>query len=198
MDFDATQTSRSRLIWAGKALFAKSGYEQTATSAIARKAGTSESQLVRYFGGKAGLLEAIFNESWRPLNEAIEEVLTRAPNARDALLGVLSALIQSFGEDPEAAFLLLFESRRVRSSGRDIQLSEGFLKFNDLLRNLISRGKRDGEFTMKFNEGAIVSALMGAAEGMLRDRFVSERRGEDHSVSDKEIRAILTQFIGCL
>src|SRR5436190_15910997 len=29
-----------------------------------REAGSSESQLMRYFGGKAGLLDTIFNESW--------------------------------------------------------------------------------------------------------------------------------------
>ena len=198
MDFDATQTSRSRLIWAGKMLFARSGYEQTATSAIARKAGTSESQLVRYFGGKAGLLEAIFNESWRPLNEAIEEVMTKAPNARDALLGVLSALIQSFGEDRDAAFLLLFEGRRVRASGPEIQLSEGFSRFTELLRTLVNRGQRDGTFSKKFNDTAIVSGLMGAAEGMVRDRFTNERAGQPAAVSDKDIRAILGAFIESL
>ena len=54
---DNTQTSRSRLLNAGKSLFARNGYEQTSTAAIAREAGSSESQLIRYFGGKAGLLE---------------------------------------------------------------------------------------------------------------------------------------------
>ena len=56
---------------AGKMLFSRNGYEQTSTSAIAREAGTSESQLVRYFGGKSGLLEAIFNETWSNLSEVI-------------------------------------------------------------------------------------------------------------------------------
>src|SRR5262249_320630 len=65
LDPDSTSTSRSRLLAAGKELFARHGYEQASTAAIARLAGTSESQLVRYFDGKAGLLQAIFNESWR-------------------------------------------------------------------------------------------------------------------------------------
>ena len=51
------------------------GYEQTATSAIARAAGTSESQLMRYFGGKVGLLEALFDEAWADLNRRVN----RAP-----------------------------------------------------------------------------------------------------------------------
>ena len=43
------------------------------TASIAREAGSSESQLIRYFGGKAGLLEAIFNESWTALNAVVEQ-----------------------------------------------------------------------------------------------------------------------------
>ena len=56
--------SRERLLLAAKTLFARHGYEQTSTATIAREAGSSESQLMRYFGGKAGLLDTIFNESW--------------------------------------------------------------------------------------------------------------------------------------
>ena len=77
-DFDSTQTSRSRLLMAGKTLFAKNGYEQTSTAAIARESGSSESQLIRYFGGKAGLLEAIFNESWTTLNQYVQEHIEQA------------------------------------------------------------------------------------------------------------------------
>ena len=54
-----TDNSRARLVVAGKILFAKLGYENTPTSSVAREARTSESQLMRHFGGKAGLLEAI-------------------------------------------------------------------------------------------------------------------------------------------
>src|SRR5436190_1559546 len=60
-DTESTQTARTRLLASGKTLFARLGYEQTSTAAIAREALTSESQLVRHFEGKAGLLAAIFD-----------------------------------------------------------------------------------------------------------------------------------------
>src|ERR1700694_1224912 len=107
---------RPRLLAAGKTLFARHGYEQASTAAIAREAGTSESQLVRYFDGKAGLLEAIFNESWRPLNEEVQKRIANSPDARDAVLGVLSAVTKAFGQDHELGFLFLFEGRRVRGA----------------------------------------------------------------------------------
>ena len=85
LDSDTTHTSRSRLLEAGKTLFAQNGYEQTSTSAIARAAGSSESQLMRYYGGKAGLLEAIFNFSWLALNQRIQNRIAASADAHEAL-----------------------------------------------------------------------------------------------------------------
>src|SRR5437016_12757149 len=96
---ESEKTSRDRLLSAGKTLFARLGYEQTSTAAIAREALTSESQLVRHFEGKAGLLAAIFEEGWRPLNDAVQSVVADASSAREALLAVLSTVAAAFGKD---------------------------------------------------------------------------------------------------
>src|SRR5438477_12068787 len=108
LDPDSTQTSRERLLEAGKSLFSKLGFEQTSTAAIAREAGTSESQLVRYYRSKVGLLEAIFNSSWAELNQQIQKVVVAATDAREALVGVLECITDAFGKDPALAYVLLF------------------------------------------------------------------------------------------
>ena len=100
VDADNTQTSRRRLLEAGKALFARFGFEQTSTAIIAREAGTSESQLVRYYKGKAGLLEAIFNDCWAALNQHVQGVVVAATDAREALAGVLETVTEAFGRMP--------------------------------------------------------------------------------------------------
>src|SRR5437870_13874100 len=119
---ESERTSRDRLLFAGKTLFGRLGYEQTSTAAIAREAGTSESQLVRYFGTKAGLLETVFNESWAPLNPRIARLVTAALTAREAMITVLSTIIGAFERDPDAAKLSLFEGRRLRGDSAEIVL----------------------------------------------------------------------------
>lgn len=198
MELDITQTSRSRLLFAGKTLFAKNGYEQTSTSAIAREAGTSESQLVRYFSGKAGLLEAIFNESWKPLNESIGKMVLEAPNAREAILGVLSVLAESFGRDHDVAYLFLFEGRRIRGDAHEVLISAGFVQFSELVSKLIQRGQSEGTFHSHFNPVALTSALMGSAEGMIRDRVMAERAGAPQPFGDEEIRKIFAAVLEAL
>jgi TetR/AcrR family transcriptional regulator, fatty acid metabolism regulator protein len=189
-DPDSTQTSRQRLLDAGKSLFAKLGFEQTSTAAIAREAGTSESQLVRYYRSKVGLLEAIFNQSWNELNTAIQKVVVAATDAREALVGVLECITEAFGKDPALAYLLLFEGRRIRGATSEIILSKGFIEFDNLLHVLIHRGKRDGTFRTDLNDDALASALLGATEAMIRDRLLAQRAGRPLPYNDQEIRAI--------
>ena len=189
-DFDSTQTSRERLLEAGKALFSKLGFEQTSTAAIAREAGTSESQLVRYYKSKIGLLEAIFNDNWRALNQNIQQVVVAATDAREALAGVLECITEAFGKDPALAYLLLFEGRRIRGASSEIILSKGFIEFDNLLHVLIHRGKRDGTFRTDLNDDALASALLGATEAMIRDRLLAQRAGRPLPYNDQEIRAI--------
>lgn len=190
-----TLTSRSRLLAAGKELYARLGYEQASTAAIARAAGTSESQLVRYFDGKAGLLEAIFNESWKPLNDQVQTLVSNAPHAREALLSVLSAVTKALVTDPELAFLFLFEGRRLRGADHEISLSRGYLQFAELVRALMRRGQQDGSFSPEFNATAVAAALIGSAEGMIRERLLAERSGKARPFSEKEIRRVFEAML---
>lgn len=180
---------------AGKTLFARSGYDQTSTAAVAREAGTSESQLVRYYRGKAGLLEAIFNESWLPLNQRIQTVIAGAANAKEAILLVVETVIQAFSADHDLAFLLLIEGRRIRSGTFEIILSKGFTDFEELLRLLIRRGKRDGTFPDAFGDNALAYALMGAAEGLVRERLIAQRSGRPDPFTDEEIRKVFEALV---
>lgn len=183
-------TSRSRLLNAGKTLFARLGYENTPTSAVAREAGTSESQLVRYFGSKIGLLEAIFDEHWKPVNTRIHDVLTDAGDGRAAVLAVLSTILAVFEKDEDLATIFLLEGRRIRGATHDVKLSSGFREFSDVVHRLIKRGQKDRTFSTTFDSPAVAAALMGAVEGMIRERVLAHRTGATRPFSDKQIQKI--------
>lgn len=197
-DGDSTQTSRMRLLNAGKMLFARNGYEQTSTAAIARESGSSESQLIRYFGGKAGLLEAIFNESWSGLNESVQQQIAEAVHGRDAIIRILSLMIQAFTRDHDIAFLFLFEGRRMRGGSHEVLLSEGFVRFNQAVSMLIDRGREDGSFRIDVHPQVLGSAMLGVAEGMLRDRVLAERNHKPIPFDDDEIIRTFTAMVNGL
>lgn len=185
-----------RLMAAGKMLFSQNGYEQTSTASIAREAGTSESQLVRYFGGKSGLLEAIFNETWAGLSDAIAAQISGAEHGREAILRLLTLFVSAFGRDHDAAFIFLFEGRRVR--GNDVILSEGFKRFTELLNQLIQRGQKDGSFRSDLDPAAICSAILGCAEGMIRDALIAERTHKPKPFDNETVKKVFDAMVGGL
>ena len=198
VDGESTQTSRARLLNAGKNLFAKNGYEQTSTAAIAREAGSSESQLIRYFGGKAGLLEAIFNDSWSGLNDAVAQRISPSDPGREAILKLLGLMIKAFSNDHDIAFLFLFEGRRMRSGSHEVVLSKGFIKFVEVVIAMIEKGRLDGSFRTDIEPNVLCSALLGCAEGMIRDRVLAERNSKPDPFTDDDIVKAFTAMVSGL
>src|SRR5947209_4159533 len=105
----AEHPSRHRLFAAARKLFADAGYENTSTSSIAREAGTSESQLIKHFGGKAGLLDSIFSDGWAALKPWFDERLQQANSPAERLRMIPRLMNESLGNDPELRLLLLLE-----------------------------------------------------------------------------------------
>jgi AcrR family transcriptional regulator len=191
----APDHSRARLLAAGKALFARLGYESTATALIAKDAGSSESQLIRYFGSKAGLLHAIFDEHWRPLNARIHDALTDASDGRAAVVAVCSTILKAFEDDEDLATIFLFEGRRIRGDSHGVLLSAGFMEFADVVNRLIRRGQKDGSFGTSFDATAVAAALIGAVEGMVRERVMARRRGTAAPIEYKQFRRIFDALL---
>jgi AcrR family transcriptional regulator len=191
----ALPASQLRLLAAGKTLFAQLGYEQTSTSAIARRAGTSESQLVRYFDGKRGLLAAIFDQSWGPLNRRLGESVARMTDSSAAIRMVLSSVMAAFESDAELAYLFLFEGRRIRASAPEFALSRGYLEFVQLLDGLIRQAQTERTIPATIDAAALCSALIGAAEGMMRDRLIVQRSGLAQPFSPQQVHRVFAALL---
>lgn len=187
-------SSRQRLLQAAKRLFASQGYEQTATSAIAREAGTSESQLMRYFGGKVGLLEALFDEAWVDLNLRAKRAVEAPGSSRDVILTILQIVSSALARDGELATLLLFEGRRLRSGEPRVQLSKGFVEFYELVRAVVRKGQSTREFDRSLDAAAVTSSIMGAAEAMIRDRHMARVSGS-RPFAEREIQRTLSTML---
>jgi AcrR family transcriptional regulator len=195
-DGDLTLTSRGRLLAAGKMLFSRNGYESTSTAAIAREAGSSESQLIRYFGGKAGLLEAVFNDGWTVLADDVTQQIAESRHGRDAILRILGLMIDNFSRDHDIAFLFLFEGRRMR--GHEVVLSKGYTTFMELVLSLIRKGQEDGSFRNDTAPALLAAAMLGAAEGLLRERVLAERQNRPSPGDDSQIRAAFAAMVNGL
>jgi AcrR family transcriptional regulator len=187
-------SSRERLLTAAKRLFAAGGYEHTATSAIARAAGTSESQLMRYFGGKVGLLDAVFDAAWAELNRRIERASVEGETPAEELLRVIEIVTAALARDGDLATLFLFESRRIRGGDATVRLSSGFTAFNDRVKAIIRQGVAAGTFRAGLEPAAVAAAVLGAAEALARERWLLRRR-RGRAYGEREMRRTLEAMV---
>jgi AcrR family transcriptional regulator len=169
-------SSRERILLAAKTLFAKDGYDNTSTAAIARAAGTSESQLMKHFGSKEGLLESIFDAGWTNMAYMFRAI-HGLPSPTEKLEVMLEMILTNLDRDHELRDLMLLEGRRIRKEGHMILLTKGYLQFVGVIDAILAEMRAIGELRTNISNDAMRSALNSMFEGMLRDLVLAERMG---------------------
>jgi AcrR family transcriptional regulator len=170
-------SSRARLFSAARRLFAENGYENTSTSSIVREAGTSESQLMKHFGGKATLLEAIFDDGWDTLKLNLEARLREVETPERRLRAIPRLVVEILQSDADLRLLLLLEGRRRRREGSRIIMVDGFRGLSAMLSQTIAEMQSAGVLREMVPPNAVVAALIGLTENVMRDDVLSERSG---------------------
>jgi len=185
------QSSRQRMLAAAKTLFAAEGDEQASTAAIARRAHTSESQLIKHFGNKRGLLQDILEWGWSSiLAEARASIVARR-SPREKLQAIGQIFFSRLDKDPELKILLLLEGRRIRTPGRQANLTAGFLSFVALLDEIIGESRRQQCFRPGLHPLVVRSALMGMLEAVLRDQMLAQTIQYPATFSSRDISGLL-------
>lgn len=190
-------SSHDRILQAGRKLFAGDGYENTTTSAIARRAGTSESQLIKHFGSKEGLLEAIFDDAWRRMASGIKSTQEGPATPLDRLRALTDLMIGALERDPELQALMLLEGRRIRKHGHMVLLTQGFLQVLGAVDGLLGEMAEAGQLQSDLHPQAVRSALIGAFEGLLRDRLLADRAGFPASYDGVDLRRAFRAVLEC-
>ena len=83
---------RDRLIDAAEERFTTQGYAETSLRAIADRAAVNPALVSYHFGGKLGLLEAVFERTLEPLAQALKEIGSEGRASPEALLDLLERM----------------------------------------------------------------------------------------------------------
>jgi AcrR family transcriptional regulator len=185
-----------RLLNAARERFSTDGYENATTASIARQAGTSESQLVKHFGSKEGLLESIFDEAWSRLSSQARTAMEEHPAPLGRLLSVADTITRAVERDRKLRSLLLLEARRIRKNGYDVVISTGFRHFIGLVDGLFADMERQGDLAAEVHLEAARSAWLGALEGLLRDQMLGELMGYPATFNRKVLRKTALSVLG--
>jgi len=190
-------SSRERILLAAKHLFARNGYENTSTVAIAREAGTSESQLMKHFGSKQGLLSAILDRGWTKIIDRVQTLHGQGP-AADRLYGMLEAIVIELENDQELKDLMTLEARRVRKDSRDVLVGRGYQQFAELMSVVLSQMRAQAQIRADLNLDAVRSALIGMVESLLRDQVAAKRSDLRAGYSFDDVKRLLEVLLPAL
>ncbi len=193
----AEASSHERILQAGRDLFSEDGYENTTTSAIARRAGTSESQLIKHFGSKEGLLEGIFDRAWQRMAQGVRHVQDAPMPPLEKLRGLTELMISALENDKQLRTLMLLEGRRIRKHGHMVMMTRGFQQVLSVLDGLLRGLQEAGRLKSDLHPQAVRSALIGAFEGLLRDQLLAERSSFPASYDGAELRAAFKAVLEC-
>jgi AcrR family transcriptional regulator len=193
----AELSSHDRILQAGRELFAEDGYENTTTSAIARKAGTSESQLIKHFGSKEGLLEAIYDQAWQRLAHGLRQIQENCHSPVERLQALTELMITALERDKEISTLMLLEGRRIRKHGHQVLLTRGFQQVLAAVDGVLREMRESGLLRQDLHPQAVRSALIGAFEGLLRDQLLAERSNYPAQYDGTELRTAFRAVLEC-
>ncbi len=193
----AELSSHDRILQAGRALFSEDGYENTTTSAIARRAGTSESQLIKHFNSKEGLLEGIFDQAWQRMAQGVQSVQQKEAPPLDRLRALTELMIAALESDKQMRTLMLLEGRRIRKHGHMVMMTRGFQQVLEVLDGILRELQYSGKLRPDLHPEAVRSALIGAFEGLLRDQLLAQRADFPAHYDGTELRAAFRAVLEC-
>ncbi len=195
LESNTALSSHDRILRAAKNLFAHNGYENASTVAIAREAGTSESQLMKHFGSKQGLLLAIFDRGWNSILDRIKAT-NHAATPADRLVAMLSATTIEFENDPQLKVIAALEARRVRKDSTDVAISGGYRRYREMLDRVLIDMRTEGQIRSDLNLDAVRAAIIGLADGLWRDQIVASRAGLASSYSFDDVHQVIELLVG--
>ena len=84
-----------RVLDAARQVFFARGFHNSSLRAIAKRAGTSESGVLRFYHGKIHLLQCVYASCWAEINARLDKAATAAtaedPDPRNVLMQVMRA-----------------------------------------------------------------------------------------------------------
>jgi AcrR family transcriptional regulator len=196
--FTYDKSSRSRILNTAKILFASLGYDNTSTALIARNASTSESQLMKHFGGKAGLLESMFSEGWDRINAQLATCFESAADLNSRLSCVPGVVFQSLESDLELRTLVMLEGHRMRRAALSEGTATGYERFLNAIDRVIQQAKTRGEFRGDASALSLRSAVVGIVEEGIREQVLAHRTIFPARFNSEEYTQVMGLFLRAL
>jgi AcrR family transcriptional regulator len=187
---ERSDATRAALVAAARPLFAERGYAGVGAEEIVQAAGVTRGALYHHFGGKPGLLEAVYRQIEKELTEEIVEGALGGSDPLEAMRYAIGVFMDASME-PDVQRIVLLDAPAVLGweRWREIAADYGLGLIETSLRSAIEAGQI-AEQPVK----PLAHLLMGA----LDEGAMLVARAEDPKAAKAEVTATLDRLLEAL
>jgi AcrR family transcriptional regulator len=184
---ERSDATRAALVAAARPLFAQRGYAGVGAEEIVQAAGVTRGALYHHFGGKPGLLEAVYRQIEKELTEEIVEGALGGSDPLEAMRFAIGVFMDASME-PDVQRIVLLDAPAVLGweRWREIAADYGLGLIETSLRSAIEAGQIP-EQPVK----PLAHLLMGA----LDEAAMLVARAEDPTAAKAEVTATLDRLL---
>jgi len=135
--------TRERLVAAGRAIFARRGYDGASVRAITRAAGANLGGITYHFGSKQALYEAVLEQVLAPLAQRVVDAAQGPGSVLDRADATVRAFFEHLRGNPDLPQLMLQEIAAGKPAPPPVQRALGTV--SGTLAALIREGQLGGE-----------------------------------------------------
>ena len=183
-----------RILTTAKSLLAEKGYRETKLREIASGAHTSESQVVKYFQSKAGVLDALLTQARIRIQDALDALQREKEDPVLVLKTIPSLLLDAFDKDPELLKVYLFDNRYYTLIPEEQIVQE--TRLQGKLTDIFRRVKKTKGRPRVLSHEALSSVFWGLILHMIKNRFYAEINPDYPDFALEEINTVVDTFIG--
>jgi AcrR family transcriptional regulator len=187
---ERSDATRAALVAAARPLFAERGYAGVGAEEIVQAAGVTRGALYHHFGGKPGLLEAVYRQIEKELTEEVVQAALGSSDPLEAMRFAIGVFMDASME-PEVQRIVLLDAPAVLGweRWREIAADYGLGLIETSLRSAIEAGQI-AEQPVK----PLAHLLMGA----LDEAAMLVARAEDPKAAKAEVTATLDRLLEAL
>jgi TetR/AcrR family fatty acid metabolism transcriptional regulator len=193
LQIDAKRDVKAAIFDAACRVIRDRGFHQARVTDIARQAGTSYGLVYHYFGSKADLFDAIFNEWWSGLFALMEELEAQTVSSREKLAAILDHFLSEYEARPELVHIFVTEISRSTPNLTPERL-EFFKEFFRRTERIITQGQRDGVLRKDMKARYLTYIFVGAMEGFLSAMVLANQPLKGNSQKQNIASALLDVF----
>ena len=186
-----SEETQSRLLSAGEACFARSGYDGTSVATICQAAGVSKGAFYHHFESKQAIFLELLNRWLAAMDVAMLDMSDSQQDVPAKLMAMTSIVGQlSQVADRDLLIYLEFINRAVRDRQVWQEAIEPYYRYRDIFANLIAEGISEGSLR-EIDPKSGATIIVGLAVGLLIQGFLDPKGIDWQSVTQEGFSIML-------